>query len=385
LLPADRVQVRFAGNEAVPVWLGTEDNVWIRALIADLARLDGRPYREVATFLREPPRVFSPGGKRQMAIWTLLNLCTKQRPAINAFKLRAAVTETAQQARDAGRFERSVVIASAAQPLGLSCEEMEEQLLADLPGERRILLPEKIPDAHTLAAQTNLALAQGLLRLASEVDIELHGSTRTVVRQIHLMRLLCTMQRAAPDKICLHISGAFSLFRHTTLYGRALASILPMLAWCERFDLHARCMLRGRIVRARLRSGDPIAAGQPPRCYDSRLEERFARDFSKANLDWDLVREPEPIEAGDALIFPDFAVVHRREASKRFLLEIVGFWTPDYLQQKLRRMHSIDSAPLVLCIDRRLNCSSGDLPVNARIVWFEKRIDPRAVLSAVES
>jgi uncharacterized protein len=357
----------------------------MRALIADFARLDGHRYREVEAFLREPPRVFSPTGKRQMAIWTIFNLCTKQRPPVHAFKLRAAITEEAQRARDAGRFERSEVIDASAQRLGLAGEEFEKQLFADLPAERHINLPQMIPDPHSLATLTNLSLAQGLLRVASEVDIDLHGGARAVVRQIHLKRLLCTVRRKAPEKVSLHISGAFSLFRHTTIYGRALASILPVLVWCERFDLLARCMLRGRIVSARLCSGDPIAIGEPPQVFDSRLEERFARDFSKANLDWDLVREPEPVEAGDALIFPDFAVVHRRDVSKRFFLEIVGFWTPDYLREKLRRLRSINSTPLVLCIDRGLNCSEGELPMNARIVWFKKRIDPREVLSAINS
>jgi hypothetical protein len=41
--------------------------------------------------------------------------------------------------------------------------------------------------------------------------------------------------------------------------------------------------------------------------------------------------------------------------------------------------------PLVLCIDRALNCSSGDLPSYARVVWFHKRIDPGEVLAAIES
>jgi hypothetical protein len=318
-----------------------------------------------------------------MVIWTLFQLRIKQRPAIDATRLRAAITEEAQKARNENRFERSDVIAATALRLGTSSEGIEEQLFSDLPAERRLILPKFMPDPHSLAMLTNMALAQGLLRLASEIDIDLYGGARAVVRQIHLKRLLCTVRRVAPEKVHLHISGAFSLFHHTTMYGRALASILPMLAWCDRFDLLARCMLRGRIVGVCLRSGDPIPSGDPPRAFDSRLEERFARDFSKANLDWDLVREPEPIEAGEVLIFPDFALVHRRDTLKRFLLEIVGFWTPEYLREKLQRLHSVVSAPLVLCIDRGLKCSAGDLPVNARIVWFEKRIDPSAVLAAI--
>jgi hypothetical protein len=67
------------------------------------------------------------------------------------------------------------------------------------------------------------------------------------------------------------------------------------------------------------------------------------------------------------------------------LLEIVGFWTPGYLQEKLRHLMEMPHTPLVLCIDRALNCSSGDLPSYARVVWFHKRIDPGEVLAAIES
>jgi hypothetical protein len=91
------------------------------------------------------------------------------------------------------------------------------------------------------------------------------------------------------------------------------------------------------------------------------------------------------VEAGDALVFPDFAVVHRRDSTKRFLLEIVGFWTPGYLRAKLEHLRAMPRIPLVLCIDRGLNCSANDLPAQARIVWFHRRIEPAAVLAAIES
>lgn len=385
MLPADLIQVRIVGCEAVPAWLGAEDHAWLSALIDDFVRLDGRPYREVVSFLQEPPRTPSPAGKRRMAIWTLQDLCTRERPPLDACALRDAVAVEAQRARDADRFDRADVLAAGARRLGLSAAAADEHLFADLPGERRLRSPKPLPDPHSLATRANLALAQGLLRLASELTIEIYGGARAVVRQVRLRRLLCTVRRAKPEGVHLDISGPFSLFRRTTMYGRALASILPLLPWCKRFELVARCMLRGRAVSVRMRPGDPIAAGEPPRAYDSRLEERFAREFARANLDWDLVREPEPVEAGEALVFPDFAVVHRRDTSKRFLLEIVGFWTPDYLREKLDRLRAMPHVPMVLCIDRGLNCSAGDLPAHARIVWFQKRIEPCAVLAAIEA
>jgi uncharacterized protein len=384
LLPASRIQVRIVGDEAHPVWLGTEDHAWLRALIDDFVRLEGRPYRQVAPYFQEPPRVPSPPGKRQMAIWTLENMSTRQRPRINAGALRDALAVQAQYARDNGQFNRAGIMAIVAQEFKLSAEAVEELLFADLPGERPLILPNPIPEPHSLAARTNLALAQGLIGIASEVGIELFGGARAVVRQVKLRRLLCVVRRTKIDRVRLDISGALSLFHHTTMYGHALASILPLLPWCERFSLNARCMLRGRIVNACLRSEDPIALDKPPGTYDSGLEERFARDFGRATLDWNLVREPEPVEAGDSLVFPDFAITHRRDTSRRFLLEIVGFWTPGYLRNKLDRLRRASCAPLVLCIDGNLNCGAGELPPHAHIVWFRKRIDPRAVLEVIE-
>jgi predicted nuclease of restriction endonuclease-like RecB superfamily len=375
----------LAGSLATPVWLLAEDYPWLRDLIDDFARLDGRPCREVAALLQEPSRRPAPAGKRRMATWTLQGLCRREQPPLDAASLRGALAAEAQRARDEARFNRAEVLAAAAQRLGLPAETVESQMFADLPGERKLRAPDPLPDPQSLAAQTNLALAQGLLRLASEVAIEIHGNARSVVRQVRLRRLLCTVRRAEPDGVRLEVSGPFSLFRHTTVYGRALASILPLLPWCERFDLEARCVLRGQAVTVRFQPGDPLPAGTQPRTYDSRLEQRFARDFARANLDWDLVREPEPVEAGGTLIFPDFAVVQRRHPSKRFLLEIVGFWTPGYLQEKLGRLRDMPDTPLVLCIDRALNCSSGDLPSNARVVSFQRRIDPAEVLAAIES
>ncbi len=384
MLPADCIQVRIAGDVATPVWLGVEDYSWLRALIADFARLDGRRHCEVVSFLQEPTCAPAPPGKRRMAIRTMQDLCEKERPPVDAGLLRDVVAVEAQTARDAGRFDRSAVLAAGATLLGLPPAAADEQMFADLPGERRIRVPNPLPDVQALVARTNLALAQGLLRLASEVVIEIYGNSRAVIRQVRLRRLLCSVRRAGRGGIRLEVSGPFSLFRHTTMYGRALASILPLLPWCTRFDLEARCVLRGRAVSVHLGPGDPIAGGDPPRPYDSRLEERFARDFTRANLDWDLVREPEPVEAGELLIFPDFEVVHRQDGSRRFLLEIVGFWTPDYLHEKLARLRALPQIPLVLCIDRGLNCSAADLPPHARVVWFKKRIDPRSVLAVIE-
>jgi hypothetical protein len=174
------------------------------------------------------------------------------------------------------------------------------------------------------------------------------------------------------------------LFRHTLLYGRALAELLPHLAWCARFELRAACALRGRIADVSLASGDPIFPAAPPTPFDSRLEQRFARDIERVAPDWDIIREPEPVRAGTTLIFPDFLLRHRIHQERRVLVEIVGFWTPEYLSEKLARLRQAQLPAFVLCIDEDRACSQDDLPPGLPVVRFRRRVDAAAVMREVE-
>jgi predicted nuclease of restriction endonuclease-like RecB superfamily len=115
------------------------------------------------------------------------------------------------------------------------------------------------------------------------------------------------------------------------------------------------------------------------------LEERFAREFRRLAPAWDVIREPEPIVAGGALIFPDFALQHRADPARRWLLEIAGFWTPDYVARKLALYSSARVPSLIFCIDVERNCAEADLPSGARVIRYRRRVDPLEVLRAIET
>jgi predicted nuclease of restriction endonuclease-like RecB superfamily len=144
-----------------------------------------------------------------------------------------------------------------------------------------------------------------------------------------------------------------------------------------------------RLQRPRLTlqlgTGDPIFPSSSPRRYDSLLEERFAREFRRLAPGWDVIREPEPIAAASTLIFPDFALQHRSDPTRRWFLEIVGFWTADYVARKLALYRSARLSNLILCIDEQRNCAEADLPSGARVVRYRRRVDAAAVLSAIET
>jgi predicted nuclease of restriction endonuclease-like RecB superfamily len=261
-------------------------------------------------------------------------------------------------------------------------------LFADIPAERAVGALQEVSSPAELAGRTNAALVASLLKRAVWLSVVARGNVRALVRHAKLIGLLCVPVLEGPGGgVRLEVSGPLSLFRHTLVYGRALASLVPRAVWCDKFVLRAECLVgqNGELSTLVVRSGDPIPPARELRRYDSRLEERFARQFARCAPDWDLVREPSPVQAGRELIFPDFELRHRRAPERRWLLEIVGFWTPDYLQRKLDSLRRAEIPNLIVCVSERRACGHDGWPSSARLVRFKSRIDPAAVLQIVEN
>jgi predicted nuclease of restriction endonuclease-like RecB superfamily len=393
LLPEGDLPLRVVDRAAFFDFLGPQDEPWLRVLLAELARFEGRRRRELAERLAEPLPCETPYFKRRAATRVLLRLWRRERVAAVPPPEARARLFGAAAARVGLRDEH---VARVAATFDIEPAALAESLFADLPGERVVRAPEPPPDAGEVMLRTNLAVVQAALMRASTIDLAIEGSVRPIVRLAKLRGLLCIVVEppgTAPNAAValdprdlrepsprLQLSGPFSLFRHTLLYGRALAELVPHLAWCARFELRAACALRGRLVDVILESGAPIFPAAPPAPFDSKLEERFARDLSRVATDWDLVREPEALRAGGTLVFPDFLLRHRLDPRRRVLVELAGFWTPQYLATKLARLAAAALPPFILCVDEERACALGKLPASLSIVPFRRRVDAAAVL-----
>jgi predicted nuclease of restriction endonuclease-like RecB superfamily len=385
------VSTRVEGDRIVPHYLTVHDEPWLRSLIDECAHFVGRKRTELYERLREPLATRAPKAKLRIAIHVLDALCRERTvSALPPKEARAAVFREAA----ATRAPRDAVVSRVAELFGVTAGEMESALFADLRGERRVAELPKSVSPTRIATDANLAIVSSLVRRAAHVRIAVWGNSRALVRQARLMGLICHLSSAEPratsraelaDGVVLEVSGPFSLFRHTEVYGRALASLVPRMACCNAYELSAACALgRGRQLSTLVvRSGDPIGTGRELARQDSRLEAKFERDFRRATPDWEVLREPRPVASQGALIFPDFELVHRRDKSRRWLLEIVGFWTQKYLTDKLERLRAAGIDRLVLCIDQNRHCAEDELPLDARIVRYKTRIDPQAVLAVV--
>lgn len=385
-----RLSSQLEGNQLVLHYLSEQDQCWLRALIDEYEAGVGAKRSELFARLREPLPVRAPKAKQRWAVEVLQRL-TEGR-AVAAIPPREARWAAFTTASSSGA-PRDEVLANASLLLGTNAQSLEAALFADLRSESRAsALPAEL-SPEQLALDANLRLVSSWMLRARRVHLSAWGNTRALVRQARLHGLICTVRRAAPtntasaaaEGVELEISGPLALFRHTLIYGRALSALIPRALWCHRFELRAECETSSpaALATVTVRSGDPLRPSRELAQYDSRLEARFAKDFRSVARDWNLVREPRPVESLGSLIFPDFELVHRHDGARRWLLEIIGFWTPKYLEEKLRHLRAAGLENVILCIDQERACSEAELVAGAKIIRFKRRIDVQAVLAAL--
>ena len=95
--------------------------------------------------------------------------------------------------------------------------------------------------------------------------------------------------------------------------------------------------------------------------FDSDIESEFARKWGNEPRDgWTLSRESDILHNGQKVFLPDFTFQHTD--GRKVLLEIVGFWTAEYLVSKLQTLHSFRSTPLLLAIQEHVAEQLTSLP-----------------------
>jgi predicted nuclease of restriction endonuclease-like RecB superfamily len=88
-------------------------------------------------------------------------------------------------------------------------------------------------------------------------------------------------------------------------------------------------------------------------------------------------------DLGDEVSILDFAIEH--PDGRRALLELFGFWTPEYVHDKLRKIWQAHAENLVLAVSERLDCASEDFGEAAdRVLWFKTGIHVYDVVELAE-
>lgn len=376
MLPERLLRYELDGENIVTHYMTPDDEGWLASLLEIGRRHVDLPRRDFEARLRDELPATAPRDAIPLAAHVTLGLCAGTlRSGVNPRSIRRDLF--AERGRSLAK--REDVVSRVAARLAITPGELDRCLLADLPSQRIVgRLPDEL-SARELMDRINLRLAQGFVARAHRVSLELEGHVRRVVQQATWQGLLCTVRGDDPARCRLDVSGPLAVLHATRLYARALASLVPVLPWCRRFKLEAGCRLRERVAIFRLDECDPIGRGVPPRRHDSRIEEAFEGDVRRLAPDWDVLREPQALPVAGTLVFPDFAIGPRMEPRSRVLVEIVGWWTRDYLETKLARLRAARCERLIICLEERAGRNVGSV-LGLDVVTFRRRVDAGRIL-----
>ena len=306
------------------------------------------------------------------------------------------------------------VYSAVADELGISLEECYRGMYADLAANKRLVRfgdqsivedadesestattkltgnSKQTYDQHEqtvdwLLARYNLALAQAVLYDASTMHIRVWDHFGTVFSYMKLFGLMHRIYpidedgtRVASTDLAAgyeaELDGPVSLFRKSQKYGIRMANFLPALPLCDRWEMCAEILdegLAGDTNQFTLDHTDGLVShystGQR---FDSDVERTLARKWERATTEWDLQREDDVFDLGSEVMIPDFAIEH--PDGRRAIMEIVGFWTPEYLRSKLGKIRQVEADNFVLAVSERLDCSDEDFgDVADRVLWFK--------------
>jgi len=255
------------------------------------------------------------------------------------------------------------LLATAFDPPPATLEEAVGRLYADYPEFHRLAAFPAGYTAADLRADYDLAQAQALLYSAERVTVEARADFKHILQYARLSRLLYRLAPLPGGGYRFVFDGPNSVLRRTRAYGVDFARFLAALVQARDWRMSAEIALRPDRppVSFALSDADGLVSRVPaPRLFDSRLEETFARKFGAEREGWRLHREALLLQAGPTYLVPDFVFTHADGTT--VALEIVGYWTPEYLAEKLARLARVEGANLLVAVRKGLALGPGDLP-----------------------
>ncbi len=286
---------------------------------------------------------------------------------------------------------RNEILGDTAKELKMSRKSLETALFADRPAA--YILTEVGQDwtPEALLSRYNLELSRGVLYWSSKLHLEIHDTYKDLWRYLKLFKLMFEA-KAIDDGYSLELDGPISPFvRTTTRYGRQFAAFLPALLLCDQWQMAAnvRPPQGGNEVLYKLDDTTSLC-GYFKRSghFDSQLESDFAAEFETKfggrRGKWLLSREDEVLLLGDTVMIPDFAVTHKK-TGQRVLIELVGFWHPDYLRRKVEKVRAANRRDLLLVVYEGVNLAADKLSdVPGEVVYFKNKPVLKEIIQAVE-
>jgi hypothetical protein len=380
MLTGNLVRVRHARHRIVPYYIDAHDPNWLAAAerLLDLFRgRDGGTRGELEedladAFGDEHGQLVYRGLAKLLEDRCEFEVVSGQPPE----RLREVVFRAAAEFRRLGAgpelptlhrpFDRDAILRQVSAELGLSPEEVDQGLFADLKSEQRLIRFKDI-SAERLLQRYNVALAQAVLLRSTRVQVLIRREPpqryRQLLRLVKFHRLICEVAKTGPDSYRLTLDGPLSLFSATQKYGLQLALFLPAVLLCRDFELTAD-LLWGPQKRPKTFELTPadglVSPASDTGTYVPPEMTMFVELFRKRVADWDIAEESEIFPLGEGFWVPDYRLT-QRATGKEIYLEVLGFWRRSSAEAHLKRLREHAERPFLLAVSEALRIDEAEL------------------------
>lgn len=284
---------------------------------------------------------------------------------------------------------RAEILTAAGAELGAEADALEESLFADLGGNQRMVQFDE-PSPMELVDEYNLAQAQALLyrcvEMTIQVDPQPPAGYRRLFNAIKHYRLIHTIRGQAETGYEVRLSGPVSLFHRSQKYGVRMSVFLPALLQCENWQMRAeidgktgkRAFFELDSDQRQLRAPEVLYAPD-----ENPMIEKLLQKWPDLETGWGLERSSDIIDLGQAAFAPD--LIARTIEGDNVYLEFLGFWTPRYLEERLKDFAFNQTRNFILLISEELR-GSREAPATlpASVLSYKTSLNPRTILEAVE-
>jgi len=286
-------------------------------------------------------------------------------------------------------YERKRILEKVASKNNLTIDELEVAMWNDLDKNKYLKNFDSLSPLQVIAWY-NLSVLQTLLLNCVKLEFSVDGgfTWKKILRKIKQLGLMyflyhesnsdsesnnqtkddehMILNKKNDKRVMCAVDGPLSIVRLTDRYGMAMAKLIPLIIFTEKWSIDAIILRKSisgikKTYNFQLSSKDkdlPILDAsnihfQPgpnsePRLsfngyavddFDSNVEKKFMDKFLRFSIGWKLIREPDPLILSDGKAFiPDFVF---EKYGIRVYLEIVGFWTREYLKRKLEKIKDL--------------------------------------------
>ena len=393
MLTADLAQSWLRGGRTGPRYIETDDADYLRdaeRLIHLFVEHEGRSRQELTERLEEYVGLGIDYKILRGLIKLLMDRCAFETASpLDPLEIRRALFLQARAFHpviDDDESARMPVVTEAARSLGCAPDAVLAGLYADLPANQKLTEFERLSENELLDLY-NLAQAQALLYRCVEMRLQVEPQApenyRELFGAIKAYRLIHTIKGSPSKGYEVRLDGPVSMFHRSQKYGVQMAVFLPALLLCKGWRMRAEIAQKPASAHAffelasdqtRLRSHYLSAAATRESSAQEKLLESWAR-FQSA---WTIEPSSEVIDLGESAFIPDFMLAH--PGGQQVYLEILGFWTPRHLQERLKEFEHAGIKNFIVAAWDELRGSREPMTrVPPHAIIYKRNLEPIAV------